>query len=205
MRLGRGEVKLDLRFFLSDKLIILLAEHIARIGIGAAMLGIVFCADFREVQVGPGRFGESGVTLNLTGNSDISAKRHIRVYIRDENVVRHLFRHTNHIVQIIDAVAIQGAGIDISFAGVHFGNDARKLIQLCKLRSGIRVESAEVRRQIGDHAFDLDDLCFSFYAGLIELAGGFSDGALRCGKPERDNDRTPAAAHKELDHAIPPI
>lgn len=40
------EVKLDLRFFLSDKLIILLAEHIACIGIGAAMLGIVFCADF---------------------------------------------------------------------------------------------------------------------------------------------------------------
>ena len=75
--LGRGEVKLDLRFFLSDKLIILLAEHIARIGIGAAMLGIVFCADFCEVQIGTGCFGESGVTLNLTGNSDIAAKRHI--------------------------------------------------------------------------------------------------------------------------------
>ena len=77
MRLGRGEAKLDLRFFLSDKLIILLAEHIARIGIGAAMLGIVFCADCCEVQIGPGCFGESGVTLNLTGNSDIAAKRHI--------------------------------------------------------------------------------------------------------------------------------
>ena len=77
LRLGRGEAKLDLRFFLSDKLIILLAEHIARIGIGAAMLGIVFCADFCEVQIGPGCFGESGVTLNLTGNSDIAAKRHI--------------------------------------------------------------------------------------------------------------------------------
>ena len=41
------------------------------------MLGIVFCADFCEVQIGPGCFGESGVTLNLTGNSDIAAKRHI--------------------------------------------------------------------------------------------------------------------------------
>ena len=205
MRLGRGEVKLDLRFFLSDKLIILLAEHIARIGIGAAMLGIVFCADFREVQVGPGRFGESGVTLNLTGNSDISAKRHIRVYIRDENVVRHLFRHTNHIVQIIDAVAIQGAGIDVPFAGVHFGNDARKLIQLCKLRSGIRVESAEVRRQISDHAFDLDDLCFSCSAGLIKLAGRFCHSVMRCGQIERDNDRTPTSFHEKLDHVIPPI
>lgn len=77
MRLGRGEVKLDLRFFLSDKLIILLAEHIAGIGIDTAMLGIVFCADFCEVQVGPGCFGESGIALNLTGNSDITAKRHI--------------------------------------------------------------------------------------------------------------------------------
>ena len=77
MRLGRGEVKLDLRFFLSDKLIILLAEHIACIGIGAAMLGIVFCTDFCEVQVGPGCFGESGIPLNLAGNSDITAKSHI--------------------------------------------------------------------------------------------------------------------------------
>lgn len=169
------------------------------------MLGIVFCADFREVQVGPGRFGESGVTLNLTGNSDISAKRHIRVYIRDENVVRHLFRHTNHIVQIIDAVAIQGAGIDVPFAGVHFGNDARKLIQLCKLHSGIRIESAEVRRQISDHAFDLDDLCFSCSAGLIKLAGRFCHGVMRGGQIERDNDRTPTSFHEKLDHVIPPI
>lgn len=41
------------------------------------MLGIVFCADFCEVQIGPGCFGKSGVTLNLTGNSDIAAKCHI--------------------------------------------------------------------------------------------------------------------------------
>ena len=113
-------------------------------GVRTTMLGIVLRTDFREVQVGPGRFGEPGIALNLAGNSDIPAKRHIRIDIRDENVVRYLFRHTDHIVQIIDAVAIQGAGIDAPFTRVHFGNDARKQIQLCKLRSGIRVESAEI-------------------------------------------------------------
>ena len=34
--------------------------------------------------------------------------------------------------------------VDAPFTRVHFGNDARKQIQLCKLRSGIRVESAEI-------------------------------------------------------------
>ena len=60
-------------------------------------------------------------------------------------------------------------------------------------------------KYIGDYAFNLNDLCFSFSTGLIKLTGDFSNGALRCGKPERDNDRTPATAHKELNHVIPPI
>ena len=113
-------------------------------GVRTTMLGIVLRTDFREVQVGPGRFGESGIALNLAGNSDIPAKRHIRIDIRDENVVRYLFRHTDHIVQIIDAVAIQGTGIDAPFTGVHLSNDACELIQLCELRSGVRIKSAEV-------------------------------------------------------------
>ena len=47
------------------------------VGIGAAMVGIVFCADLRKVQVGPGGFRESGIALNLACNSDITAKCHI--------------------------------------------------------------------------------------------------------------------------------
>ena len=72
LRLSGGEVELDLRLFLSDTRIILLAEHIACMGIGAAMVGIVFCADLRKVQVGPGGFRESGIALNLACNSDIT-------------------------------------------------------------------------------------------------------------------------------------
>ena len=102
---------------------------------------------------------------------------------------------------LIELRKIYSCSYDEFFAGL----DTRKPIQLCKLCSGIRVKSAEVRRQIGDHAFNLNDLCISFSAGLIKLSGGFSNSTLRCGKLERDNGRTPAAAQKELDHVIPPI
>ena len=73
-----GEDYLEAILVLHKKMGTVRSVDVARhMEVGAAMLGIVFCADFCEVQIGPGCFGESGVTLNLTGNSDIAAKRHI--------------------------------------------------------------------------------------------------------------------------------